>query len=195
MGADLLLGASETPGIIDGWAGPVVVTGDSGLTAGSYGVVVLLGTVPGEGGGLVGYSELFGICVFQPEHLSLDLSRAECRWRVDCWIAHAVLDADPHATSEPGPRTPLFWFNWEMPYRSRSLSRVYRRITIGRGRCWADREVDSVPVLPGLDGIDPYTGPSPGPRDDRRLPDGSRWSDAAARVLLARHLGLAVPRG
>lgn len=185
----LLLRASDLPGVLDGWHGPVRLATPRGSVAAALTYADPMRVIAAP----------LGEPSYRDDHVFswtvplgdvfLDLTHAACRWQVVSRIAQICLDGE---CPEPGPRMPLWFFHWEMPYRARNPDRAFRLITIGRLRGWADREDCSIwSVLPGLDRIDPYQGPGPAlqPRDDRRLPDGSRRADALAQTLLARHVG------
>jgi hypothetical protein len=176
MPSDPRLLVPATHALLDGWCGPVVVDGHEEVWTRGRLLVV------DEDDEAMWWGE-------DVDHgdLRLDLSRAEVRDRVARCLA-ATMTGGP-----VGDEPPIFYFQWHQPRYTRSNARRQRMATIGRLVCWVDRDDPAEPrlgpkyggVLPSLADLDPgYPG--------ERLPDGSRWVDAAALAAVARHvLGVA----
>ncbi len=181
MASDLLLPA--TAALLDGWSGPVIVdlgTGDR-----------LDAAVLSNGDVLLGRIDVFGEApaydyidseAALPDGFSLhlDLARAECRDRV----ARVVHDTAAHR-SDSGGGLSVWYFDgaWHItrPVFRRGQTRGGLSAWDGRSR-WRPLVPQHRTLIkaPGLAGLDPD--------DDRLLPDGSRWADAAALLAVAKEV-------
>lgn len=161
MDAELLIPA--TAALLDGWVGPLVYVGDDGAERWSC---VVESWSPDRsrvrvvGVILPGMAGVTAGCAIS--ELRLDLSRAECRDRVA-----RVIDGS-------GPLVTEIYTAYPGPISKISIGcTLYISQPYGRG--WG--EPRCIPALAALD-----------PADDRRLPDGSRWVDAAALTIVAREV-------
>ena len=170
MDADLLLPVAACPGILDGWCGPVWMGGWTVALAGT-------GIVRGIGDAAWGQCMDTGAYRTAPvPDVHLDLSRAECRDRVDRYIIGRISGGDvggcrPEFTADEDGWA-MLWCDLCDPARGGMA--VWDRQGYGAGH-------PGTPNVHALADLDP--------NDDTRLPDGSRRVDALALRAVAMEAG------
>jgi hypothetical protein len=165
---DLLLRADALPGLLDGWVGPVVVSDTPHVYwfTTKYGFALVF-----DGNG-----ETKSV---RHKDIALDLSLPEVRDRVARVLARVVgLECGSTAPGWSTEGNDYFDPEWCLAHPVWTHRTRYFIPAKEWGRLYHhDRAI----IVPSLSTLDPSNPAS--------LPDGSRWVDARALVLVAQHVG------